>query len=97
MGKLQKQSQREKNRTSVYVINDQFEIIYSNDEIEGMIPEGKEDRHCYEILSNEHSQCRHCPLRRENNGESIVFNSQRDEFVKVNASSVDWPGGENVI
>lgn len=90
MSILRKKQQQEEEKASVYVIDEDFHIVFSNEEIEDAAPNGKQ-QHCYEILAHESSQCQCCPLRETNQGKAVMYNSHRKEMVKVNSTPLYWP------
>lgn len=56
-----------------------------------MLLSGEEGQTCYELINDEKHQCRLCPLRNEYNGKSVMFHKQRQEWVSVNANTIELP------
>lgn len=83
--------QKEK-KSAIYVIDQDFRIIYSNDELNRNLPEFEYGQHCYKVLCQEDGPCRKCPLKEENNGQSILFDRLHNEWVSASATTIDWPG-----
>ena len=81
----------ENTKTSVYVIDSNFKIVYSNNELNRLASDEKRYLYCYEVIGNERGQCKRCPLRKENQGKSIVFDCLHNEWVNVVAAPVEIP------
>lgn len=82
------------NEKVVYVIDDNFKIIYMNDKMRSIFPEAKQGSLCYEVCTNKTEPCTKCPLRKENQGKSILFNPILDEWVSSNAITFEIGNGE---
>lgn len=82
----------ENTKTSAYVIDDAFRIIYSNDELQKSISDKQRSAYCYEVIGGEHGQCKSCPLRTENAGRSIRFDKLRNQWIHATAAPMQIPG-----
>lgn len=78
--------------THIYVIDNDFRIVYSNDLLRRRVPEFEYGERCYKVFCGEENQCAKCPLRNENKGSSILLHKFRNEWVIVNATLIEWPG-----
>lgn len=78
--------------TMVYVIDENFRIVYYSNELKRLVPEVELNQHCYEIFSGRHSQCRSCPLRPENRGTTIRYNARLDDWFNVHSAPFEFPG-----
>lgn len=76
----------------VYVISEDFQVLYCNDEWRNINWETKKGRPCYEVICNEHSQCARCPLREENRGRGKVFCKLRNEWGSLREVPIVMPG-----
>lgn len=85
-------NKRGNTKTSVYVIDSDFRIVYSNNELTEITSREKQSPYCYEIIGNEHGQCQRCPLRAENEGKSILFDCLHNEWISVTAAPIEFPG-----
>lgn len=92
MEKQQKQGEKKRGKTSVYVIDNDFKIIYSDSKMACGKPEDCNGKVCYEFINGEKEQCMLCPMRKENGGKSIVFHKQRQEWVSCVSNEIELPG-----
>lgn len=76
----------------VYVIDENFQIVYSNDNSKVAVGQLQSGEPCYRAICREEDQCQKCPLRAENHGWSILFDGLHEEWVSVSAAPVEWPG-----
>lgn len=79
-------------KTSVYVIDSDFKIVYSNNEVKQLTSGERQSRYCYEVIGGEHGQCSRCPLKKENQGKSIIFDCLHNEWLNVTAAPIEVPG-----
>lgn len=63
MNTLQKQTQEENEKKSIYIIDEDFRIVYSSDEIQALHPEAKQGQICYEVICDEYVQCEKMPVK----------------------------------
>lgn len=75
----------------VHVVDENFRIVYSDEDIEKNSSEGEAGRLCYELYGGEKTQCRSCPLREENKGKSIIFNRVQNEWTSVSSVPIEMP------
>lgn len=78
-------------KTSVYIIDKDFKIVYANNGLKQKISDKKLSPYCYKVIGNEHGQCQRCPLRKENDGKSILFDCLHNEWISVTAAPIKIP------
>lgn len=78
-------------RTLVYLIDGDFRIVYSNQDLKSFAQDA-EQPHCYEIIGGEHRQCSKCPLKKENAGQSVLFDHLHKEWVYAMSAPIEVPG-----
>lgn len=86
------EQEQEKELTFVYIIDEEFRMVYSNDDLKQKLPEFAYGQHCYEVICNEQKQCEQCPLREENRGKGIIFDKLHGEWIRVRKAPIEWPG-----
>lgn len=89
MDRLQKNRNK---KTSVYVINNDFQIVYYNDELKCIDSELTNGQYCYEVVYGEESQCKRCPLREKNKGKSVIFDRTQNKWLSVASVPIEMPG-----
>lgn len=82
----------ESGNASVYVIDDEYRLVYFNHLLKAKYPQVQEGDYCYERLCGETRPCHTCPLVRENCGESVFYNKLLEGWVNVETGSLTWPG-----
>lgn len=82
----------QKKKTLIYVIDDDFHVIYLNNEMEQGSRKPEHGRICYKTVYNEQTQCVRCPLREDNKGKSIIFDKQNKEWLSVKSIPIEMPG-----
>lgn len=82
------------NREScVYVINEQYEIVYFNHMTKDRFPDIECGKKCYEVMGVENKPCSICPLfRQDKNYSSIFYNQRIHEWQEISSSIIEWPG-----
>lgn len=78
--------------TSIYVVDDEYKLIYFNEKLLQIYPELKTGEYCYQALCNESTVCDNCPLRKEHMDETLFFNKWLKIWINVNVAELDWPG-----
>lgn len=78
--------------TWVYVIDDDFRIIYSNKKPKNNISQTQLEQPCYQVIHQESSPCQKCPFQEGSRGRAIFFDRLQDEWANINASRIEWPG-----
>lgn len=78
--------------TLAYVIDSQFQVLFSSTELNHPAPNSGTGQRCYEVFGNEHAQCKKCPLRSEHAGTSTHFDHVRCEWIKMYSAPIHVPG-----
>ncbi len=77
-----------KNR-AMYIIDDQFHIVYTNEKFKQYYPDIRPMQKCYEALARMDQVCSNCPLHcREQ--ENIFYNATTQEWVHAYAVEMEW-------
>ncbi len=83
----------ENNRqTGMYIIDDNYKMIYMNQVTKDMYPEVNEGDICYKALGHLEEACLHCPIRKQE--EALFYNPSRKEWISAQAASMELPGYE---
>ncbi len=75
--------------TGMYIIDENYKMMYLNQYAKDMYPEVKTEQVCYEALAGLDSPCAHCPIH--NGGEALFYAPYRKEWIAAQAASVELP------
>ncbi len=73
----------------MYIIDQEYKMLYLNDNARSIYPEVKVGDVCYRALANSDRPCVHCPLA--NDGEALFYASFRKEWIAAQAASLELP------
>lgn len=76
----------------IYIIDQDYRIIYLNDMARSYYPNLKAGMYCYQGIGNESSPCRDCPDTLQDSGHVIFYNTASGLWMEVSSGRIDWPG-----
>lgn len=81
-----------KEDTGIYIIDDQYRIVYFNDKIRQTFPFLCCGERCYEALCREEEPCRDCPVAKDEAKSGVLYNKVTQRWVEVSGGNIEWPG-----
>lgn len=84
---------------SIYVVDEDFHIVYANRPLMRLIPNGMADRKCYELFRTRSSPCPECPVVNyvDELGPQEIYNDFFNIWVQVTARAIPWEGVERAF
>ena len=80
-------------KTSVYIVNKNYRVIYGNKRIRGLFPDLQVGDLCYKVFCKGDAPCVECPLKKAEESEEILFyNNELQQWIVVDTADVDMPG-----
>ena len=76
----------------VYVIDENYNLIYMNEAMRNLFPSINCDKKCYEALAGDSKACRACPLR--TGRQRFYYNKKIDNWLRIDAADIEWPSVE---
>ena len=76
----------------VYVISENYELLYLNQAMKELFPLNHAGCKCYEFFMNKNEACRACPVR--TGRQRFYFNQVINNWLKIDAANIDWPGDD---
>lgn len=85
--------------TSIYIVDDQYRIVYFNKNLKKIYPDIKNGDICYRVLCHENEPCERCGIHGENGEDTLFFNKWIQEWVEVSYDKAEWPehGELNIV
>ncbi len=77
-------------QTGMYVIDENYNMVYMNQVTKELYPELNIGDVCYKALGHLDSPCPHCPIKKP--GEALFYNPSRREWIAAQAAPMEWPG-----
>lgn len=78
--------------TIIYIIDDNYRIVYFNTILQEKFPKLQCGDICYEKLCQEEGPCEYCPLKQEDSEASVFYNKVAKKWLEVGAGRIEWPG-----
>lgn len=78
--------------TSIYVIDDEYRLVYFNQVLQDKYPQAKTGDFCYERLCGEKQPCQVCPLARKSGSETLYYNRLMKCWINIGTGDLAWPG-----
>ncbi len=75
--------------TGMYVVDDNYRIVNSNEAMAELYPDVKPGDTCYRSIALRDTPCEVCPLRTDN---ALFYNPIRKEWIYANAAAMNYPG-----
>lgn len=77
--------------TSVYVVNDAFEVVYFNSMLAKRFPDLRAGMKCYREFNGFDEPCANCPVRLGTGNKTLFYNHVLNVWVQVEAGGIEWP------
>ncbi len=74
----------------MYIIDENYKMIYINDNAKAMYPEVASGEVCYKALAGLDAPCAHCPVN--NGGTALFYAPFRKEWIAAQAAAFTLPG-----
>lgn len=81
-----------KEDAGIYIIDNQYQIVYFNDQIKQTFPWLSGGEKCYRAMCREDEPCRDCPAARDEAKSGVLYNKVTQRWVEVSGGNIDWPG-----
>lgn len=81
-----------KEDAGIYIIDNQYQIVYFNDQIKQTFPWLNCGEKCYRTMCREEEPCRDCPAARDEAKSGVLYNKVTQRWVEVSGGNIDWPG-----
>lgn len=78
--------------TSVYVVDDEYGIVYFNQMLARRFPDLQPGQKCYRAFNGFDEPCANCPIRLGSEEKALFFNHILKTWIQVEAGDIDWPG-----
>ena len=82
----------ENGEAGIYVIDQDYKVVYLNDMAKIYYPNLQEGMYCYQGIEKKSSPCMDCPDAKENSGHIICYNTASETWMDVSLGAIDWPG-----
>lgn len=79
-------------QTRIYIIDDDYRIVYFNSAVRERIPDMQNGDICYRKLCHNSSPCVGCPLTQGTDMASVFYNAGTRKWLEVEAARIEWPG-----
>lgn len=76
----------------IYIIDQEYRIIYMNDMARTYYPNLKAGMYCYEELGKNSVPCKVCPGVLNNTGQVIFYDAASKLWLNLSSGLIDWPG-----
>ncbi len=73
----------------MYIIDQDYKMLYLNENAQNTYPEVNKGDVCYRALANLDSPCAHCPIN--NGGEALFYAPYRKEWIAAQAAPIELP------
>jgi signal transduction histidine kinase/CheY-like chemotaxis protein len=78
----------------MYIIDDQYRILYRNPKFEESYPQIQDGDICYRALGKFDKPCEHCPRKKEGKGNTF-YNVATGEWIRAQMAEMEWEGNPN--
>ncbi len=85
----------ENGEAGIYIIDQDYKIVYLNDMAKLYYPDLQVGMYCYQGIGVVSDPCKDCPWIDENSGHVIRYNAATQTWMAVSSGMIDWPGSEN--
>lgn len=76
----------------IYVIDDQYRIVYFNDKLKQTFPSLRCGDVCHKVMCREDEPCRDCPAAKDVVKNGVLYNKVTKRWVEVSGGNIEWPG-----
>lgn len=78
--------------TGIYVIDDNYRIIYLNESAKAIYPNLRPGMTCYQGIFQRNSPCSRCPGFARDCSQEMFYNAYHGQWVDLSSAEVEWPG-----
>lgn len=78
--------------TGIYVIDEDYRIIYLNQAAKETYPDIKVGMFCYQGICNGSSPCSSCPGLERDCSRMLYYNAVNRQWVELSSGGIEWPG-----
>ena len=82
----------ESGEAGIYIVDQDYRIVYLNDAAKSYYPDLKEGMFCYQGIGKGLAPCRDCPGTTQKSDHVIFYNSVLELWMDVSSALIDWPG-----
>lgn len=83
---------KENAETMVYTTDNAYHILNYNKALKRKFPDVQKGDICYEALCGENEPCRECPVNKDNEAGTMIYNKKIHQWVEINSGMIEWPG-----
>ena len=76
----------------LYIIDKEYRIVHFNQLVKSSFPEIVCGDLCYRVFCGEYAPCRECPLSKEGNRSTIIYNKLLQRWLECSTAVGEWPG-----
>jgi diguanylate cyclase (GGDEF)-like protein/PAS domain S-box-containing protein len=76
----------------IYIIDQDYRIIYMNDMAKSYYPNLKAGMFCYEEVGKDSAPCKVCPDAGKDSGRVIFYDAASKLWLNLSSGLIDWPG-----
>ncbi len=78
--------------TGIYIVNEDYEILYLNDAARSYYPNLELGMKCYEGICRETAPCKDCPCIGQDANHVMYYNAINREWLDVSSGKIEWSG-----
>jgi PAS domain S-box-containing protein len=82
----------ENEEAGIYIVNQDYRIIYLNNAAKSYYPDLREGMYCFQGVGKGLEPCKDCPGTGGKSGHVILYNSASELWMDVSSGTIDWPG-----
>ena len=82
----------ENEEAGIYIVNQDYRIIYLNNAAKSYYPDLREGMYCFQGVGKGPEPCKDCPGTGGKSGHVILYNSALELWMDVSSAIIDWPG-----
>ena len=78
--------------TGIYVIDEDYRIVYFNETAKAVCPNLRVGITCYQGICNGDSPCSGCPGMKEDCSRILFYDAVNRQWLELSSGQVEWPG-----
>ncbi len=82
----------ESGEAGIYIVDQDYRIIYLNDAAKSYYPDLKVGMYCYQGIGKGLAPCKDCPGISQKSEHVIFYNCALEMWMDVSSATIDWPG-----
>ena len=79
-------------KASLYIIDENYRILYANENLRKIFPHMKEGDYCYRTFCHDESVCEGCLLKRTQKNGRLFYNRYLKQWLEVSVAEIEWQG-----